>query len=157
MSKNWWELRKGTGVIVCIPGDEHNGVQSKRPGIVLKNHSKYITVHLLSTTKSNHDIGMININYKIQYVRTIYLKNILPNQIIGLWYDYKKNPIVIPEENKLMKMIESNPYKATSITLSLSEHLAIQENYKNTLKENEQLKKQIELLQNNKLKNRNRG
>ncbi|WP_342276826.1 hypothetical protein [Spiroplasma endosymbiont of Nebria brevicollis] len=66
MRKKWWELWKGTGVIVCIPGDEHNGVQSKQPGIVIKTHAKYITVQLLSTTKSNHDIGTTNINYKTQ-------------------------------------------------------------------------------------------
>lgn len=153
MTNIWNNLRKGTGVIVCIPGDEHNGIQSKRPGVVLKTHPKYITVQLLSTTKSKHDIGITNINYKIQYVRPIYLRNITINQIIGLWYDYKKHPIFINDNSKLMNLIESNPYKASSITLSIEEFLKIkvleesaEKSYKTVLEliaENEKLKSTI--------------
>lgn len=142
MQNRWWKLQKGTGVIVCIPGDEHHGIQSKRPGIVLKTHPEYITVQLLSTTKSNHNLGTTNINYKIQYIRPIYLRNVPHNQIIGLWYDFKKNVISINDDSKIMKLIETNPYKASSITLSLEEFLKIKDKEEQLLSWNKELQEE---------------
>ncbi|WP_174479988.1 hypothetical protein [Spiroplasma endosymbiont of Danaus chrysippus] len=161
---NWWKLKKGRGIIVCISGDEHEGKQNRRPAIVLKTHPEFIRVQLLSTQSSNHDLGNVTINNKICYIRPIYLRNITINQIKGFWFDYeKRKPIQIDENSKLMKIIESNPYKAKSITLELNEYLKIKNNNVNQNKilklkeENQQLKNEIELLKNSKGKNRNYG
>ncbi|WP_342273006.1 hypothetical protein [Spiroplasma endosymbiont of Acasis viretata] len=56
-SNNYKSYKKGMGILVCIPGDEHNGIQSKRPGIVLSSHPNYIVIQLLSTQPSDHDLG----------------------------------------------------------------------------------------------------
>lgn len=171
MEKNKWKkLQKGTGIIVCIPGDEHNGIQSKRPGIVVKTHENYVTVQLFSSQPSEHDLLTIVVNNKKQHLRPIYLKNILFNQINNYWFDYsKREPLSVNENSKLMKIIESNKNISNYITLELNDYLDLKKKNQHFEKlldwnkeleqENEiqQLKKEIELLKNSNLKNRNRG
>lgn len=141
----WWHLQKGTGIIVTIPGDEHDGVQSKRPGIVLKAHRDYIKVQLLSSQPSAHDLGQVVIRNKMQYIRPIYLKNIITMQILDLWYDYNREPIKINKKSSLMKLIESAPYKANAITLDLNDYLTIKDNNETLKSENLELKHSLKL------------
>ncbi|WP_339041378.1 hypothetical protein [Spiroplasma endosymbiont of Apeira syringaria] len=166
------------GILVCIPGDEHNGIQSKRPGIVLSSHPNYIVIQLLSTQPSDHDLGTLTINNKISYISPIYLINIIKNQVLGFWFDYNtRKPIYLNKSSKLMKIIESNPYKANSITLKLKEYLELKNSIinqsqvlkirkqmneltnwnKDLQQEIQQLKNEIDLLKNSKSKTCNRG
>lgn len=150
----WWELRKGIGITVCIPGDEHDGIQSKRPAIVLKTHPEFITVQLLSTQPSQHDLDSVVINNKKQYIRPIYLKNITENQISDFWFNFSsRKPFYLNKSSKLMKNIENNKYISNSITLKLDEYLELK---KKIVRQTQQLKKQDSYLKIKKLKIENK-
>lgn len=111
--KNYKSYKKGMGIIVNIPGDHHNGVPCTRPGIVLDSNPGYVVVQLFSSRSNPDDLASFAINNKTQYIRGIYLKNVLLTQIKGIWWDKKnKKNIALDTKGKIMKIIEQYPHKA---------------------------------------------
>lgn len=140
-NQNYKKFKKGMGIIVAIPGDEHDGKQNKRPGIIISSKPDYITVQLLSSRSSEYDFGSFFINNKTQYMRSIYLKNIPLNQIVSVWKSLQKREVIqLGIRNKAMNLIEKNCYKVKSITLGLEEYLDLKEKILQLEKENQLLK-----------------
>ncbi|MBP1526624.1 MAG: hypothetical protein H9Q66_01655 [Spiroplasma ixodetis] len=151
--KYWWKLRKGMGIRVKITDDidKETGKQKYRPAIVIKSYPSHVKVQLMTTEPSNHDYFKIKIDNQIQYIRPIYYRTIKFNEITDIWKDKFNNIIKLSTNSKLFeKILEMECKEMFEIILDLKKYLKLQE-------ENEHLKKQIELLKNFNLKNRNHG
>lgn len=167
----WWKLQKGTGIKVKIPGDidKITGKQKIRPGIIIKSYPSHIKVQLFSTEKSKDTNFSIVINGTLQHIRPIYFRTILFIDVHSLWFE-KREKVFVKKDSSFFEKIIEMQYKEIfdkSLDLSLQHKLEkyLKQNSelldwnKELQKENEiqQLKKEVELLKNSNLKNRNRG
>ncbi|WP_338987169.1 hypothetical protein [Spiroplasma endosymbiont of Dasysyrphus albostriatus] len=145
----WWKLRKGMGIKVQIPNDidKETGKQKYRPAIVIKSYPSHVKVQLLSTQPNKNNYYKITVNNKIGYVRAIYHITISFNLIQSLWFERGQKVFINSDSVFFQKIIEMEYKEIFDKELNLHQlHEEIQE-----------LRNEIELLRNSKLKNRHHG